>query len=166
MLHISMASLNQRKPIGGAGKHRVVGSVSGLADGGCGAAGSGPCVKSSKCPKSFRVGTLNVGTIKGKASEVVETVSRRRVDLCCLQETRWKMEGIKQIVGKESHYKLFWSGNEDGTGGVGVLLAEEWWEKVFEVVRVSDRIQDHSHSYDHWQDSVCVCKCVYTSSKP
>ena len=45
--------------------------------------------------------------MKGKASEVVETVSRRRVDLCCLQETRWKMEGVKQIVGKDSRYKLF-----------------------------------------------------------
>ena len=34
MLHISMTSLNQRKPIGGAGNHRVpciVSSVSGLA---------------------------------------------------------------------------------------------------------------------------------------
>ena len=31
MLHINMASLNQRKPIGGAGNHRVVGSVYGLA---------------------------------------------------------------------------------------------------------------------------------------
>ena len=140
MLHIHMASLNQRKPIGGAGNHRVVGSVSGLAARGCGAAGSGPCGESSKCPKSFRVGTLNVGTMKGKASEVVETVSRRRVDLCCLQETRWKNEGVKQIVGKDSRYKLFWSGNDNATGGVGVLLAEEWWEKVFEVVRVSDRI--------------------------
>ena len=78
--------------------------------------------------------------MKGKASEVVETVSCRRVDLCCLQETRWKNEGVKQIVGKDSRYKLFWSGNDNATGGVGVLLAEEWWEKVFEVVRVSDRI--------------------------
>ena len=140
MLHIHLASLNRRKPIGGAGNHRVVGSVSGLAARGCGAAGSGPCGESSKCPKKVRVGTLNVGTMKGKASEVVETVLRRRVDLCCLQETRWKMEGVKQIVGKDSRYKLFWCGNDNATGGVGVLLAEEWWEKVFEVVRVSDRI--------------------------
>ena len=140
MLLIYMASLYQRKPIGGAGNHRVVGSVSGLAARGCGAAGSGPCGESSKCPKSFRIGTLNVGTMKGKASEVVETASRRGVDLCCLQETRWKMEGVKQIVGKDSRYKLFWSGNDNATGDVGVLLAEEWWEKVFEVVRVSDRI--------------------------
>ena len=140
MLHILMTSRNQRKHLGGAGNHRVVGSVSGLAAQGSGAAGSGPSGEFSKCPKSFRVGTFNVGTMKQKASEVVETVSRKRVDLCCLQETGWKIEGVKQIVGKDSRFKLFWSGNDKGTGGVGVLLAEEWWEKVFEVVRVSDRI--------------------------
>ena len=66
----------------------------------------------------------------GKSNEVVETVSRRRVDLCCLQETRWKREGVKQMVGKDSRFKLFWSGNDKGTGGVGILLAEEWWENV------------------------------------
>ena len=44
------------------------------------------------------------------------------------------------FMGKDSRFKLFWSENDKGTGGVGVLLAEEWWEKVFEVVRVSDRI--------------------------
>ena len=38
--------------------------------------------------------------MKGKASEVAETASHRGVDLCCLQEIRWKMEGVKQIVGK------------------------------------------------------------------
>ena len=40
---------------------------------------------------------------------------------------------------KNSRFKMFWSGNE-GTGRVGVFLAEELWERVFEVVRVSDRI--------------------------
>ena len=123
-----MASQNKRKSSGDAGNHRVVGSLSGLAARGCGAAGSGPSGESSQCPKTFR------------ASEVVETVSRRRVDLCCLQETRWKKDGVKQIVGKDSRFKMFWSGNDNGTGGVGILLAEEWWERVFEVVQVSDRI--------------------------
>ena len=81
-----------------------------------------------------------LGTMQRKSNEVVETVSWRRVDLCCLQETRWKREGVKQIVGKDSCFKLFWSGNGKNTGGVGILLAEKWWENVFEVVRVSDRI--------------------------
>ena len=136
LLQTIMTSQNKGKSSGGAGNHRVVGSVSGLAARGCGAAGSGPSAESSECPKSFRVGTLNVGTMRGKSNEVVETVSRRRVDLCCLQETSWKREGVKQIVAKI----LFWSGNDKVTGGVGILLAEEWWENVFEVVRVSDRI--------------------------
>ena len=146
---------------GGAGNHRVVGSVSGLAARGCGAAGSGPSGESSECPKSFRVGTLNVGTMRGKSNEV-ETVSRRRVDLCCLQETRWKREGVKQIVGKDSRFKLFWSGNDKGTGGVGILLAEEWWENVFEVVRVSDRIILIRMTIGKTVFVfVCVCVCMH-----
>ena len=36
--------------------------------------------------------------------------------------------------------KLYWSGNDKGTAGVGVCVAEEWIEKVFEVQRVSDRL--------------------------
>ena len=44
------------------------------------------------------------------------------------------------ITGKDSGYKLLWSGNEDGTNGVGFLLAEAWVDKVFDVLRVSDRI--------------------------
>ena len=44
------------------------------------------------------------------------------------------------VEGKDSRSKFFWSGNSTGTGGVGVLLAEQWWEKVFEVKRVTDRI--------------------------
>ena len=91
----------------------------------CGAAGSGPCGESIECPKTFCVGTLKVGTMQGKASEVVETVSRRGVDMCCLRETRWKKDGVKQIVGKDFRFKMFWSGNDNGTGGVGILLAKE-----------------------------------------
>ena len=62
-----MASQNKRKSSGGAGNHRVVGSVSGLAARGCGAAGSGPSGESSECPKTFRVGILNVGTMRGES---------------------------------------------------------------------------------------------------
>ena len=47
------------------------------------------CHKVNESP--FRVGSLNVGSMRGKASEVVETMSRRRVNLCCLQETCWKI---------------------------------------------------------------------------
>ena len=92
------------------------------------------CHKVNESP--FRVGSLKVGSMRGKASEVVKTMSRRRVNLCCLQEKT----NLKLIAGRDSRYKYFGCGNDEGTCGVGILLAEKWWEKVFEVIRVSDRI--------------------------
>ena len=49
---------------------------------------------------SFRVESLNVGLMRKKASEAVETMLRR-VDLCCLQKTRWKTN-LKLIAGRDS----------------------------------------------------------------
>ena len=72
--------------------------------------------------------------------EVVETLSHRKVDVCCIQETRYRGGSCRIIKGKDTRYKLYWSGNDKGTAGVGMFVAEEWIEKVFEVQRVSDRI--------------------------
>ena len=80
--------------------------------------------------KMFRIASLNVATLRGRSSKVVETVSIRDVNLCCLQEVRWRGASARMIVGKDSRYKVFWTGSENGNGGVAILLAEEWVEKV------------------------------------
>ena len=56
----------------------------------------------------LRVGTLNVGTLRGRAGEVVEVLSRRWVDVCCMQETRWSGESARFDSGEYGVYKLFW----------------------------------------------------------
>ena len=38
------------------------------------------------------VGTLNVGSMTGRGTEVVEMMMRRKVDVLCVQETKWKGE--------------------------------------------------------------------------
>ena len=81
-----------------------------------------------------------MNTLRRRVCEVVETLSRRKVDVCCIQETRYRGGNCRTIKGKDTRYKLYWSGNDNGTAGVGVFVAEEWTEKVFEVQRVSDRI--------------------------
>ena len=95
-------------------------------------------------PEKFRAASLNVGTLTGKSNEVVETLSRRGIDLCCVQETRLKCDtGDNQtrvITGKDTKYKLYFCGNNRGLGGVGILLAEKWLNNVFKVERFSDRI--------------------------
>ena len=113
--------------------------VSGLVARGHGAAGSGPCGNSNECPNILRVSSLNVGTLKGKGDEMMEMLSRRRLDFCCVQETRWKTL-VKMIDGKNLMYKYFGSGLGNKFGGVGILLSEKWWENVYEVTRISDRI--------------------------
>ena len=90
--------------------------------------------------KMFRIASLNVGTLRGRSSEVVKTVSRRGVDLCCLQEVSLHAASARMIVGKDFCYKVFWIGIENGNGGVGILLAEEWVEKVYDICRISDHL--------------------------
>ena len=85
-----------------------------------------------------------MGTLKKRSSEVLETFTGRRVDICSVQEHRWaggiETNQNRLMKGKNSNYKFYWCGNRLGLGGVGLLLAEKWIEKVFDVQRVSDRI--------------------------
>ena len=109
--------------LGSANRHQSsVGDVSGLASCQVLEAGSGHCGESSKHLRKFRVGTLNVNTLRGRVCEVVETLSRRKVDVCCIQETRYCGGNCRIIKGKDTRYKLYWSGNDKGTAGVGVFV--------------------------------------------
>ena len=88
----------------------------------------------------LRFGTLNVGSLCGRKTEVCEELRRRRVDVCCLQEVRWKGQGARFLGSEGRRFKLWWSGNEMGSGGVGILVKEEISGSVVEVRRRSDRV--------------------------
>jgi hypothetical protein len=58
----------------------------------------------------LRMGSVNVDTMSGRAAEVVEMMDRRRLDFCCLQETRWQAGGTTVFeMMKDRKVKLFWS---------------------------------------------------------
>ena len=46
---------------------------------------------------TLRVGSVNVGTMRGREGEVVEMAASRHLDFCCLQETGWKGEGARKL---------------------------------------------------------------------
>ena len=106
----------------------------------CGLVRSSSCKIPHKSLSLFRIATLNVGTMRGRSSEVVETMSRRGVDLCCVQEVCWRSASARFITGKDDRYRFFWVGSNARTGSAGILLAGKWVEKVFDVNRVSDHI--------------------------
>ena len=88
-----------------------------------------------------RFGTWNVGSMTGRSGEVADALERRKVKVCCVQETRWKGEGTRILRTKTGgKYKLFWKGCSEGVSGVRVIVSEEFIDKVVEVTRVSERL--------------------------
>ena len=84
--------------------------------------------------------TVNVGTVVGRGGELVEMMARRRVDICCLQEVRYRGKGCRVFKHGEDHFKFWWSGNPNGVGGVGIMLRRDLEEEVVEVERINPRI--------------------------
>ncbi|XP_076921463.1 uncharacterized protein LOC143582871 [Bidens hawaiensis] len=76
------------------------------------------------------------GTLNSKLLELVDVLKRRRVQIACLQETRWKGHKGAECNG----YKLWHSGSDGAKNGVGFLVAKELYTSVVEVIRYNDRI--------------------------
>ncbi|KAK3517657.1 hypothetical protein QTP70_014902, partial [Hemibagrus guttatus] len=64
-------------------------------------------------------------------------MERSKVDILCVQETRWKGSKARSIG---AGFKLFYYGVDSKRNGVGVVLKEEFVRNVLEVKRVSDRV--------------------------
>ncbi|MCJ8733957.1 hypothetical protein PDJAM_G00229740 [Pangasius djambal] len=73
----------------------------------------------------------------GKGRELADMMERRKVDILCVQETRWKGSKARSIGGG---FKLFYYGVDSKRNGVGVVLKVEFGRNVLEVKRVSDRV--------------------------
>nr|XP_016457286.1 PREDICTED: craniofacial development protein 2-like [Nicotiana tabacum] len=90
--------------------------------------------KKSSC--RLRIGSWNIGTLTGKSIELVKILQKRRVNIACVQETRWVGSKARNVDG----YKLWYSGAVRGKNGMGILVDRELREYVVEVRRVNDRL--------------------------
>ncbi len=93
-------------------------------------------------PVSLRVGTANVGSMKGRSAEVADMLDRRRIDVCGFQEVRFNGEGTRIMKGAGSRYKWFWKGSGGRQNGVGIAVKEELAKAVLGINRVSDRMME------------------------
>ncbi|KAK2920732.1 hypothetical protein Q8A73_000217 [Channa argus] len=73
----------------------------------------------------------------GKARELIDMMQRRKVDILCVQETRWKGSKARSLG---AGFKLFYHGSDRKRNGVGVILKEDFVRNILEVKRVSDRL--------------------------
>ena len=79
----------------------------------------------------------NVGSISGKWEEISETLKRHCVEICCLQEVRWKGQGAKMIG---NGFKFLWSGSCKAENSVGVIVANWLIGKAVGVKSFNDRV--------------------------
>ena len=88
----------------------------------------------------LRVGSVNVGTMRGRSGEVADMAFRRQLDICCVQEVRWRGGSARTLGVVGAQYKFYWMGCDKGLGGVGVMVHEKWIEHIVQVRRLSERL--------------------------
>ncbi|XP_019266632.1 PREDICTED: craniofacial development protein 2-like [Nicotiana attenuata] len=81
----------------------------------------------------LRIGSWNIGSLTSKSIELAKILQKRKINIACVQETRWAGSRAKNANG----YKLWYSGVLWGKNGVGILVDSHLRESVVEVRRVN-----------------------------
>ncbi|XP_060171841.1 uncharacterized protein LOC132603008 [Lycium barbarum] len=84
----------------------------------------------------LRVGSWNIGTLTGKSIKLVKILKKRKINMACIQDTKWVGPKAKEVDG----YKLWFSGRSKCRNVVGILVDGELRDQVVEVRRATDRM--------------------------
>ncbi|XP_043717506.1 uncharacterized protein LOC122665422 [Telopea speciosissima] len=84
----------------------------------------------------IRFASWNIGSLTGKSMELIDVMQRRRINVACIQETRWKGHKAKAL----DDFKLWYLGNESRRGGVGIVVDKDLKNEVVDVKRFGERI--------------------------
>jgi hypothetical protein len=79
-----------------------------------------------------------VGSLMGKLREIVDTMIRRRVNILCVQEMKWKGQKVKEV--EDTSFKLWYTGTTTNKNGVGIVLDKSLKDGVVDIKRQGDRI--------------------------
>ena len=85
----------------------------------------------------MRAATLNAGSMTGKGIQLNDMMERRKVDILCAKETKWKGSKARSIGGG---FKLLYRGVNGRRNGVSIILKEDHSKSVVEVKRKSGRM--------------------------
>ena len=102
---------------------------------------------------------MECGIYVGKVGQISETLKRRCVDICCLQEVMWKRQGVKMIG---NGFKFLSSGGCKAENGVGVIVANCLIGKVVQAERFNDRVIKVNIVIGDvvWEVASCYCPQV------
>ncbi|XP_063389078.1 uncharacterized protein LOC134674852 [Cydia fagiglandana] len=73
----------------------------------------------------------------GRSLELSEILKKREINICCIQETKWKGSKSRDI----GHgYQLVYHGTETKRNGVAVALDQDLKQRIINIERKSDRL--------------------------
>ncbi|XP_039301290.1 craniofacial development protein 2-like [Nilaparvata lugens] len=93
----------------------------------------------------MRISTWNVGSMTGRSTELGKVLQHRRINICCVQETKWKGSKSRNIG---CGYKLIYHGTR-AHNGVGIVMDRDLQERIVEVKRVSERLMSIKFALDN-----------------
>jgi exonuclease III len=68
-----------------------------------------------------------------KLREIVDTMIRRRVNILCVHETKWKGKKTKEV--EDTGFKLWYTGITTNKNGVGIMLNKSLKDEVVDIKR-------------------------------
>jgi exonuclease III len=89
-------------------------------------------------PSRLYVGTWNVESLTGKLGEIVDIMIRRRVNIFCVQEMKWKGQKAKEV--EDTGFKLWYTCTTTNKNKVGIVLDKSLKDGVVDIKRQGDRI--------------------------
>lgn len=100
-----------------------------------------PLVQKVVTPK-IRIGTWNIGSLTSKSIELEEVMVRRKLDIICLQELKWKNAGNKArfLNFGTKAYKLIYHGETDGRNGIGIAVKADLLQNFISIRKENDRL--------------------------
>ena len=89
----------------------------------------GPAINMRRCKQSLRIVSVNIGTMTGKSRELADLMKTRRIEVMCLQDTRWGGNKDRELG---DGCKLFYSGeqHEMELGYVSETINIKCWRYV------------------------------------
>lgn len=90
-----------------------------------------------RCVNNMRIATWNIGSLTGRSQELANTLHRRNINICCVQELKWKGSKSRDI-GR--NYQLLYNGTSTTRNGIGIILDATLKQRIIRVERISDRI--------------------------
>jgi exonuclease III len=86
----------------------------------------------------IRLGSQNVGSLTGKLRDLVDIAIRRRVNILCVQETKWMGQKAQEV--ENTDFKLWYTGKERSRNDVEILINKSLKNGVVTVRRQGDKI--------------------------